>query len=176
MTSRLGLHEMHAGTGMTCPFCHMALGAAEPIWTCPTCSTRHHEECARDNRHCTVLGCQGRVPAAAASQASQPPRVTRTTSPRHGFDPERLVPWIVTTSFGIFMGTLLLSLAYPEATRAVFLSLPWRGGRLVENPYDVLLPFVAGVIMSVCWGIFATLALSYLGCRLERSTRRSIAG
>jgi hypothetical protein len=51
------LHEMHATLAVTCPFCHMELKRAEPVWTCPLCSTRHHDECARDNGRCTVMGC-----------------------------------------------------------------------------------------------------------------------
>ncbi len=41
---------------MRCPYCHDALGLAKR-WQCPACRTRHHDECARENARCTVLGC-----------------------------------------------------------------------------------------------------------------------
>jgi hypothetical protein len=35
----------------------MELSSGDPVWTCPECSTRLHEDCARENGRCTVLGC-----------------------------------------------------------------------------------------------------------------------
>ncbi len=43
---------------LSCPFCHAAIRASEPVWECPRCSTVHHEECVRDNHYCTIFGCE----------------------------------------------------------------------------------------------------------------------
>ncbi|MEZ0231055.1 MAG: hypothetical protein ACAI25_20740 [Planctomycetota bacterium] len=39
-----------------CPYCHADVKGA--AWECPGCGTVHHEDCARENGSCTVLGCR----------------------------------------------------------------------------------------------------------------------
>jgi hypothetical protein len=55
--------EIHVGAHPAqraphCPYCHADIASADAdVWTCPRCSTRHHDACARENGRCTLLGC-----------------------------------------------------------------------------------------------------------------------
>jgi hypothetical protein len=64
----------------TCPFCHDALSGA--TWQCDGCGTLQHEECARDNRGCTSLGCVQRyVPRPASVEVPRPAPVEVAPAP-----------------------------------------------------------------------------------------------
>jgi hypothetical protein len=49
-----------------CPFCHALAGEVDRLWPCPRCGTVHHEDCARENGQCTILGCCEAVSGRAA--------------------------------------------------------------------------------------------------------------
>jgi hypothetical protein len=67
-----GIHVEEHASRPRCPYCHEDVGGA--AWTCPGCGTAHHEECVREARFCTVLGCR----RAYAGQGVAPaPRQTR---------------------------------------------------------------------------------------------------
>lgn len=83
------LHE-HRERPATCPFCRAAVRRGEATWECPRCATLHHQECAKENHRCTVLGCEGRFSTAevaaratAADTTPAPPRRRRSWLRRH---------------------------------------------------------------------------------------------
>jgi hypothetical protein len=48
-----------------CPFCHTLVQDWDRVWACPGCETLHHQDCARENEQCTLLGCGAPVNVAA---------------------------------------------------------------------------------------------------------------
>ena len=73
----LDLRAENRGNDARCPYCHASVLGAERLWTCPRCTTEHHEDCARENGQCTLLGCPELVNVPARADL---PRVER--SPR----------------------------------------------------------------------------------------------
>ncbi len=133
------LHEMHAGTGVTCPFCHMELRSAEPIWTCPICSTRHHEECARENGRCTILGCDALVPRDRPRPVVAP--VLAATRSRFTTTPRECL--VALAAILAFLGPIALTLAFPRAVCSLS-GLPFRG-------YDALFLGCAWKLIMLAW-------------------------
>jgi hypothetical protein len=53
----LDLRTNDRGSDVRCPFCHSRVLDSERHWICRRCKTLHHEDCARENGRCTLLGC-----------------------------------------------------------------------------------------------------------------------
>lgn len=80
---------------LVCPYCHARFADHEKRWACPRCGTEHHDDCARENGRCTVMGCEAIVLGAVP----RPPRapgapldldaVVREAALRHQREEER---------------------------------------------------------------------------------------
>jgi hypothetical protein len=70
--SELFVRASDAGLERTCPFCRGAILTSERAWTCRGCATVHHEECARENGACTVMGCGRRLETVAPAATRRP--------------------------------------------------------------------------------------------------------
>jgi hypothetical protein len=74
----LKVEEKEAGS-QRCPFCHSDVEQGTR-WECPGCGTVHHEECAREAKRCTVLGCRTDFQTAArAAPLVEPSRTNLAT-------------------------------------------------------------------------------------------------
>lgn len=61
-----------AETSRKCPYCQVSFEAGEATISCGACSTLHHAECWKDNRGCTVMGCDGGPNSGRAPHRTEP--------------------------------------------------------------------------------------------------------
>jgi hypothetical protein len=101
MDIRLREHEGKAEP--RCPYCHDALAGAK-TWECPRCRTPHHVGCARENKRCAELGCQGEFHELPGAHA--PPLVGER---------ERTLGTVGTVILGAATGFAILGLIFLDA-------------------------------------------------------------
>jgi hypothetical protein len=118
----LVVHEHEGQARPRCPYCHADLGR-EALWTCPGCATLYHQDCARENGRCAVLGCLRATPEAEPRPAPPPPVLYRPYHARlSGLEP-RAVAAAASALFGIAMGGLAFYAAAQSARDSTSLCL-----------------------------------------------------